>query len=715
MTSWLNSTDLQFRDKWALDAGTAGTIQLQNSTGGTFADGNVFIKGVARCTVDDHAANKEYVDSVAKGLDTKQSSTLATSRNDEQSVLLPNADNNDGALESSMYRLTHDTSLTLPDEDEYTAVHVPGAAWAYDAANGTLTSAEDAVLIIDQYAVVSYDTVNGLANVIRPVLFGPAGGTYTDSAGNVHAGIPVNNIVLGPSITIINNSDEGITGVGIRLLVKDQAVSEQNGIYKITTIGNNTASDFLDSTGAAIGDRSTILTRTLDADSNDELTNAFTFVMYGEIQAANGYTCTGLPDVAVGGGITWTQFSATGNIRVRDGIEKDNISNTLDADVDGNFAHAAGEQTIIIRDDVAGFVHNLHGGGRIGLKNDGTINLDVNEITLTTGEIDSDFPEVHIITGNNLQVDNGSIFVNAGGAAQLTLAPGSITDASGTISFGDEFLRSTGTISIGDAAAAPSVGQARFYNFHINGGGAGVTELRDNQGGTIRIGNENKLVVEGTTGGGGGDITIDTGKIHSSSMAIDFNNNDFNNIQSADIGALTIVTNTISNVAAPATGIDFQANALTNILSAQIANCTYLADTVATDQRHELNDDANLVVTRSDGTEFKVDFTQGTCHAMHFTATSDERLKKNIDEIDNAVEKLESIRGVKYNWIDEKMGTGDQMGFLAQEVEEVFPEMVNVGSDGMRSIDYSRMCTVLVQAVKEQQGEINILKQSISV
>ena len=55
-------------------------------------------------------------------------------------------------------------------------------------------------------------------------------------------------------------------------------------------------------------------------------------------------------------------------------------------------------------------------------------------------------------------------------------------------------------------------------------------------------------------------------------------------------------TNTISNVAAPATGIDFQSNALTNILSAQVANCTYMADTVdANAQRHQLDDDADLV------------------------------------------------------------------------------------------------------------------------
>jgi hypothetical protein len=558
------------------------------------------------------------------------------------------------------------------------------------------------------------------------------GGDFIDMNGITRT-IPEGEIVLGGEVTIMNNSDEGITSVGIRLLVKNQVNPEENGIYKITTIGNNTHSTFVDNNGdptdlayvpAAIGDSTCVLTRTADADSDDELTNAFTFVLYGEIQAANGYTCTGIPTTELGGSVTWTQFSATGNIRTRDGIKKDDISNTLDADVDSNGPHAAGNQTIIIRDDIdTAFAHNKHGGGKIALKNDGTIVLNVNDITLTTGQIDSVLSEVHIKTGNNLEVDNGSIFVNDGsGNHQLTLSPGSITDFSGKIDFGNENLTTEGTIRCATSDDVPGDADFKAGDFVT---ASGKPDAAGNLGVTMEDSTNNRHIMTGHNTVRGNTIHEGTYTLGSANQIssvnagrINFNANNLEKITSAEIGGITIIGHYISRTepADAATGIDFQDNALTSILSAEIGNCTYMADPVnPSNHKHELKNGADLVFRRFDMGTYNVNFNEGTCTAIGFTATSDERLKKNIDEIDNAVEKLESIRGVTYNWIDEKMGTESQLGFLAQEVEEVFPQMVGVGTDGMRSIDYSRMCSVLVQAVKEQQGEINNLKQVLSV
>jgi hypothetical protein len=79
---------------------------------------------------------------------------------------------------------------------------------------------------------------------------------------------------------------------------------------------------------------------------------------------------------------------------------------------------------------------------------------------------------------------------------------------------------------------------------------------------------------------------------------------------------------------------------------------------------------------------------------------SDKRLKKNFERIPAACEKLEQINGYYYNWRSDK-DTSRQLGVIAQEVEEVFPELVKVNKDGIRSVDYSKLSAVLIEANKE--------------
>jgi len=97
---------------------------------------------------------------------------------------------------------------------------------------------------------------------------------------------------------------------------------------------------------------------------------------------------------------------------------------------------------------------------------------------------------------------------------------------------------------------------------------------------------------------------------------------------------------------------------------------------------------------------------------------SDERYKKNIETITNALALLEKMRGVNFNWRtsefpDRKFSDAEQVGFIAQELKEVLPELVSQGSDGFYSVDYSRLTPVLVEAVKEQQKEITSLKSEM--
>lgn len=95
------------------------------------------------------------------------------------------------------------------------------------------------------------------------------------------------------------------------------------------------------------------------------------------------------------------------------------------------------------------------------------------------------------------------------------------------------------------------------------------------------------------------------------------------------------------------------------------------------------------------------------------TELSDVRYKKNISTLANAVDKIKQLRGVTYNWIDERKGKKEQIGFVAQEVEKVFPQLVNTNDKGYKSVAYAHIVPVLVEAIKEQQQQIDELKKMV--
>jgi trimeric autotransporter adhesin len=102
-------------------------------------------------------------------------------------------------------------------------------------------------------------------------------------------------------------------------------------------------------------------------------------------------------------------------------------------------------------------------------------------------------------------------------------------------------------------------------------------------------------------------------------------------------------------------------------------------------------------------------------------SNSDKRLKKNIKNINNPISLINQINGVYYEWIDDKANKNTeevskfknsdvQIGFIAQEVEKFIPEIVFTDGEGYKSVDYSKMTAVLLEAIKEQQKQIEELK-----
>jgi hypothetical protein len=100
---------------------------------------------------------------------------------------------------------------------------------------------------------------------------------------------------------------------------------------------------------------------------------------------------------------------------------------------------------------------------------------------------------------------------------------------------------------------------------------------------------------------------------------------------------------------------------------------------------------------------------------------SDEKIKTNIMDLPLMKDKVKLLRPVSYNLKSDIIGVeldpairGLQYGFIAQEFQKVFPDMVNLRDDGMLGIRYSELIPVLVQALKEQQDQIDALTKRIA-
>ena len=68
--------------------------------------------------------------------------------------------------------------------------------------------------------------------------------------------------------------------------------------------------------------------------------------------------------------------------------------------------------------------------------------------------------------------------------------------------------------------------------------------------------------------------------------------------------------------------------------------------------------------------------------------------------------KVNSIRGVSFEWKDDENGKGPQIGLIAQEVEKALPELVHTDREGYKSVTYDKLTAVLAEAIKEQQRTI---------
>jgi hypothetical protein len=110
----------------------------------------------------------------------------------------------------------------------------------------------------------------------------------------------------------------------------------------------------------------------------------------------------------------------------------------------------------------------------------------------------------------------------------------------------------------------------------------------------------------------------------------------------------------------------------------------------------------------------------GSIRSTTTLVVSDKRLKKDILPIENALNKILALNGITYNWNKEfdpskNLDDHNHLGLIAQDVEKILPQVINTESGRLqiKSVSYSDIIPVLIEAIKEQQNQINELKNQL--
>ena len=113
-------------------------------------------------------------------------------------------------------------------------------------------------------------------------------------------------------------------------------------------------------------------------------------------------------------------------------------------------------------------------------------------------------------------------------------------------------------------------------------------------------------------------------------------------------------------------------------------------------------------------------YVNGDITANSVAGTSDSRFKTNIRPVTNALDKVKALQGVYFNWNqkafpEKEFGSQDELGFIAQEVEKIVPEIVvkDKTKEEYRSVKYDKVVALLVEAIKEQQKQIHSLQLKV--
>lgn len=333
------------------------------------------------------------------------------------------------------------------------------------------------------------------------------------------------------------------------------------------------------------------------------------------------------------------------------------------------------------------------------------------------GQVDLANDEVFVLDGalNQIVTDVGTAGVNTLGLSLSTtlVLPGTLAFTGGD---GDEVVGGI-TTDLNESAGADELVTAQGVVDYVTGAVAGDVELTFNNNGgpgvgvgTVNLGtqelqitgklNEIDVIINGEPG------TIDVNLADNVRVPVSFgfalsqSEENFTGI-TTDLDARAGATDAAT------------AEAIKDYVDAQVGGATN-AETVNTaDNQDNVEYSVSFVSATGAGASVYTDATQlnynpstGTLNAQEFNSLSDARFKENITTIDGAVAKLAELRGVEFDWVH---SPGSSVGVIAQEVKEVYPQLVTEGEEKI-TVNYNGLTGLLIQAVKELTARIEELE-----
>ncbi len=460
------------------------------------------------------------------------------------------------------------------------------------------------------------------------------------------------------NINTLNTSVPGIANTGLidrfqGLLISDRVLVKDQGL---NGIGNTFENGYYTVTRLGSGSTSFELTRSVDFDQSLEIASgAFSFVLEGNDNAGGGFVLITKEPVSIGvSALEFTQFSSPGELQAGKGLLK--IGNRFDV-------VSLDASAIVVNDDDINLAQV-------------TTSFDVN--TADNERKEEFFSEIEI----------------------------------------DEYGRVTGIITstrVAYGTSSTTAGVARYNGSHFEmdfGGTDGTVGLASNTSGAVMAvdGTSNQIAVTRNEGrvilGFPNDITIN-GTLTANNFSGDGSSlsdvisgvglQTGGNVSQNLIG----VGLTILDFVGPVVGVVMGTRGTITIESGADINTIGNANQVLF--KNASNDAATSPNLTFNGTNL-------VC-AGTVTANSDERLKENVETIPDALDKVKQLRGVEF---DHK-NTGDHcLGVIAQEVEKIVPDVVYEDVHGVKSVAYMNMVALLIEAVKDQQKQIDELKSLLN-
>jgi hypothetical protein len=177
----------------------------------------------------------------------------------------------------------------------------------------------------------------------------------------------------------------------------------------------------------------------------------------------------------------------------------------------------------------------------------------------------------------------------------------------------------------------------------------------------------------------------------------------------AEANALVLIAHTSLIDNKPRIEINGSVTSQADSLFIRSANLVFTNSSASTEyMRFTVNGNMLLGTTTNNGERL---YVSGSIRATgSITANSDVRLKKNIERIENALQKVSEISGYTYNTIYDE---DRHAGVIAQEIDKVLPEIVNKGNDGLMGVEYGNISALLIEAIKEQKVLIESLQAKV--